>query len=116
MNMTPEMIPAVEWIPCQNGLPSPGTFVWIVVGKVIESGVARRYPREVHMGVFQEEGKFQIYPYKTPILSNQVWAWAPMVPPSAPLCKSRDPHKGEGEEWREEISDDDIIDGEDDIR
>jgi hypothetical protein len=110
MNMTPKMIPEVDWIPCHQGLPAAGKFVWIVVGKIVEAGLARRYPKEVHMGVYIEEtGKFKIYPYCSPMISNSVWAWAPMVPPNPPMCKSTESvhNPQDGEEWKDVVVEED---------
>lgn len=78
------MIPQVEWTPCRIELPTEGKFVWIVVGREYRSGAARRYEREVHMGVYNGEC-FQIFPYSTPIISNEVWAWAKIVAPAPPI-------------------------------
>jgi hypothetical protein len=96
------MIPAAEWIPCCQGLPEPNKFVWIVVGRIVANGLARRYVKEVHMGVWDDETqRFKIYPYRTPIISNQVWAWAQMIPPAAPLTRSTEAIH-QGEQWKDE--------------
>lgn len=83
-----DTIPNVEWIPCGTSLPTPGKYVWVVLGRVVEHGDARRYVREVAMGVYQD-GRFQIYPYHTPVCSTEVWAWARMVPPEPPFCRTK---------------------------
>lgn len=101
MNMTPNLIPAADWIPCADGLPDPGRFVWVVVGKVLGSGLARRYLKEVHVGTWDEEkGCFKIYPYHVPMVSNTVWAWARMIPPAAPITRSIEAVHQKGEEWK----------------
>lgn len=82
-----DTIPEVEWITCTRGLPERGKFVWVVIGRAIESGSARRYIREVAMGIYQGPG-FQIFPYITPVCSTDVWAWAKMVPPAPPICRT----------------------------
>jgi hypothetical protein len=102
MNMTPNMIPVADWVPCAQGLPEPGKFVWIVVGRIVGAGLARRYVKEVHMGTWDSEKEcFKIYPYRLPMVSNQVWAWAQMIPPSAPLTRSTEAVH-QGEEWKDE--------------
>jgi hypothetical protein len=86
-------IPAVEWISCGDDLPDPGKFVWVVIGRCIAAGEARRYQREVHMGVFRSEIRgFEIFPYRLPMCSNEVWAWAPIARPNVPVCRSK-PHE-----------------------
>lgn len=82
------LIPAVEWVSCGEDLPEQGRFVWVVVGKTVEAGEARRYMREVHMGVYNGQG-FHIFPYHVPPLSTEVWAWAAMIPPNPPFCRQR---------------------------
>lgn len=114
----PHLIPDVEWVPCARGLPTKGIFVWVVVGRVISAGNARRYEREVHMAIRSDDLVFQIFPYKTPICSTKVWAWAVMTPPDAPVCKTTgqanyDGQEGDeyiddpltGEEWKDETED-----------
>jgi hypothetical protein len=111
MNMTPNLIPNADWIPCRNGLPEPNKFVWVVVGKIVQTGLARRYKKEVHMAVWDAEtSHFKIYPYRLPIVSNQVWAWAQMVPPTPPITRSteavhQEHNPNDGEEWKDEIDD-----------
>jgi len=83
------LIPTVEWVSCGVELPTPGRFVWVVVGRTVEAGEARRYMREVHMGVYNGQG-FQIFPYHLPTISTEVWAWAAMVPPNPPFCRKRE--------------------------
>jgi hypothetical protein len=87
---TVDLIPNVEWVSCANRLPQEGKFVWVVLGRVVEHGEAKRYVREVAMGSYLGGVGFQIFPYKLPICSNQVWAWASMVPPAPPWVKSID--------------------------
>jgi hypothetical protein len=120
MKMTPNLIPSADWVPCIQGLPEPDKFVWIVVGKVVATGLARRYAKEVHMGVWDAENeRFKIYPYQTPIISNQVWAWAQMVPPSPPITRSTEAIHQQGESWKDgdhhefEIDDCEIDDDDD---
>lgn len=101
------LVPEAEWTPCGQGLPPVGRFVWICVGRVIEAGAARRYEREVHLGVYRgpmPAEQFQIYPYSMPMVSNQVWAWAPITPPIPPVCRHDDPIEGSygGEDTDEE--------------
>lgn len=104
MEMTPNLIPEADWIPCAQGLPEPGKFVWIVVGKILGSGLARRYVKEVHMGTWDEANQhFKIYPYRLPMVSNTVWAWAQMIPPVAPLTRSTEAIHRVGEEWKEDL-------------
>jgi hypothetical protein len=106
MKMTPNLIPAADWVPCASGLPEPNKFVWIVVGKIVSNGLARRYVKEVHMGVWDDETeRFKIYPYRTPIVSNQVWAWAQMIPPSAPMTRSTEAIH-QGEDWKDHFEGD----------
>jgi hypothetical protein len=101
--MTKDSIPKVEWTSCGDDLPEPNKFVWVCVGRVIEVGEARRYQREVHMGMFNGTG-FQIFPYEVPILSNQVWCWANMMPPNPPCCRQRPETFMEGgEEFTDEL-------------
>ena len=87
MKKTMAKVPPVEWVPCGEALPEPGKFVWVVVGRVIESGSARRYDREVHMGVYRGD-KFEIFPYRFPMVSNEVWAWGPITRPEVPVCRA----------------------------
>jgi hypothetical protein len=85
---TKHFVPAVEWVSCGVDLPEPGRFVWVVVGRTLEAGEARRYLREVHMGVYNGMG-FQIFPYSIPPISSEVWAWASMTPPNPPFVRQR---------------------------
>lgn len=89
--MTPQLIPNVFWVACGERLPDEGKFVWIIVGREIVSGEAHRYQREVHMGVYRGNLGFQIHPYRLPLISNAVWAWAEMIPPNPPICKHNAP-------------------------
>jgi hypothetical protein len=116
MKMTPNLIPKADWILCAQGLPEPGKFVWIVVGKVLGSGLARRYLKEVHMGTWNEESRcFKIYPYRLPIVSTTVWAWAPMIPPTAPLTRSTEAIHRKGDEWKSDAEAPEPPDGDDEF-
>jgi hypothetical protein len=84
------LVPDVNWISCGFALPEAGKFVWVCVGRVIESGVAKRYERQVHMGVYRDNLQFQIYPFGT-MCSDQVWAWAPIIRPERPVCRKTAP-------------------------
>lgn len=120
MEMTPNLIPNAEWIPCCQGLPEPGKFVWVVVGKIIAVGLARRYHKEVHMATYDTESQhFKIYPYRLPMVSNQVWAWAQMVPPKPPLTRSTEAVHQEhnpldGEDWKDQPDRDEDFDDDED--
>lgn len=115
MEMTPNLIPNADWIPCAHGLPEANKFVWVLVGKIVQAGLARRYQKEVHMAVWDGDAqRFKIYPYRLPILSNQIWAWAQMVPPAAPITRSTEAvHQQEhmeGEGWKDDSDSDDSDD------
>jgi hypothetical protein len=86
MEMTsPNCIPQADWISCGQDLPDLGKFVWVIVGRIIQSGTAKRYLREVHMGVYKGDNGFEIHPFRQPMVSTMVWAWAPIIPPLPPL-------------------------------
>jgi hypothetical protein len=95
------LVPDVEWISCGHSLPDAGHFVWVCVGRVIESGVARRYERQVHMGVYKNDLQFQIFPFGN-VCSNEVWAWAPIIPPERPVVR---PRKATGEQYEDDFDD-----------
>jgi hypothetical protein len=94
------VVPDVDWVPCGMRLPEAGKFVWVVLGRTIISGEARRYDRQVAMGVLQADGEhqFSIFPYSLPLVSTEVWAWASMIPPAAPICKRADQSYDHNEE------------------
>jgi hypothetical protein len=98
------VVPDVDWVPCGTRLPEPGKFVWVVLGCIITSGEARRYNRQVAMGVLQVDGErqFSIFPYSLPLVSTEVWAWASMIPPAAPICKKVESYDNNNEEESDE--------------
>jgi hypothetical protein len=109
------LVPRVEWRSCGIALPPEEKFVWVVTGRVIECGEARRYERQVHMGVYKGNLQFQVYPFELPVCSEQVWAWAPIVPPDRPVCKqSVESYHGDLPEIEDDFSIDIDEDDEDD--
>ncbi len=85
---TTSLVPNVQWVACGQALPDEDKLVWVVVGRVIESGFARRYERQVHMGVYRGNLRFQIHAFG-PTISDQVWGWATITPPERPACKNK---------------------------